>query len=64
MIAAIERRRPDYIAVFPRWVPALDLDPRFRPLYTLPIPGNITMGDDQIVVYATPWTRFPLRAGS
>ena len=58
-----ERRKPDYVAVFPSWVPGIGRDPRFTPVYTLPIPGNITMGDDQIVVYATPWTRFPLRPG-
>lgn len=61
MLAAIERRRPDYIAVFPRWVPGLERDPRFHAVYRLPIPDNHTMGDDQIVVYATPWTRYPLR---
>jgi hypothetical protein len=61
MLAAIERRRPDYLAVFPRWVPGLDRDPRFQAVYRLPIPDNHTMGDDQIVVYATPWTRYPLR---
>jgi len=61
MVAAIERRKPDYIAVFPRWVPGIGHDARFTPVFSLPIPGNITMGDDQIVVYATPWTRFPLR---
>jgi hypothetical protein len=62
MTAAIARRRPDYIVVFPSWVPFLARDPRFPPLYTLSIPANITMGGDEIVVYATPWTRYPLRA--
>jgi hypothetical protein len=62
LLAAIERRRPDYVAVFPRWVPGLGGDPRFPPVFSLPIPNNITMGDNEIVVYATPWTRFPLRA--
>lgn len=61
MTAAIARRRPDYIVVFPSWVPFLARDPRFRPVRGLRIPDNITMGGDEIVVYATPWTRYPLR---
>jgi hypothetical protein len=61
MAAAIARRQPDYIVVFPSWVPFLARDPRFRPVHGLRIPDNITMGGDEIVVYATPWTRYPLR---
>jgi hypothetical protein len=61
MAAALERRHPDYVVIFPSWFPALAADPRFQPVYTLPIPGNITMGGSEIVVYRTPWTRTPLR---
>jgi hypothetical protein len=61
MVAAIERRRPDYVVVFPAWVPGVARDPRFRPVHHLEIPGNITMGGNEIVVYDTPWTRYPLR---
>jgi hypothetical protein len=57
MMAAVERRRPDYIVIFPNWFPTLARDPRFRAVYTLPIQGNVTMGGNEIVVYATPWTR-------
>ncbi|HEY2291242.1 MAG TPA: hypothetical protein VGM86_11125 [Thermoanaerobaculia bacterium] len=57
MMAAVERRRPDYIVIFPSWFPTLARDPRFRAVYTLPIQGNVTMGGNEIVVYATPWTR-------
>ena len=63
MMAALERRHPDYVVIFPSWFPGLAADPRFRALYTLPIPGNITMGGNEIVVYATPWTRTPLHQG-
>jgi hypothetical protein len=56
-MAALERRRPDYVVIFPSWFPTLARDPRFRPVYTLPIQGNVTMGGNEIVVYATPWTR-------
>jgi hypothetical protein len=57
MMAAVERRHPDYIVIFPSWFPTLARDPRFRAVYTLPIQGNVTMGGNEIVVYATPWTR-------
>jgi len=59
MMAAVERRHPDYVVIFPSWFPGLARDPRFRAIYTLPIQGNITMGGNEIVVYATPWTRAP-----
>ncbi|MFY9821924.1 MAG: hypothetical protein WAM82_11110 [Thermoanaerobaculia bacterium] len=61
MVAAVERRKPDYVVIFPSWVPGIARDPRFRPVYHLDIPDNITMGGNEIVVYDTPWTRYPLR---
>jgi hypothetical protein len=63
MMAALERRRPEYVVIFPSWFPGLAGDPRFRAVYTLPIPGNITMGGSEIVVYETPWTRASVRSG-
>jgi 4-amino-4-deoxy-L-arabinose transferase-like glycosyltransferase len=61
MVHAIERRQPDYIAIFPAWIPGVARDPRFVPVHTVRLQDNITMGGDEIVVYATPWTRYPLR---
>jgi hypothetical protein len=61
LAAAVARRRPDYVVVFPSWFPSLARDPRFRAVHVLPIAGNITMGGDEIVVYETPWTRHRLR---
>jgi hypothetical protein len=61
MMAALDRRHPDYVVIFPSWFPTLAADPRFREVYRLDIPGNITMGGNEIVVYATPWTRGALR---
>jgi arabinofuranosyltransferase len=61
MVAAVERRRPDYVVIFPSWVPGIAQDSRFRPVHHLEIPDNITMGGSEIVVYDTPWTRYPLR---
>lgn len=64
LLAAVARRQPDYLVIFPSWFPSLAQDPRFRPVHGISIPGNITMGGDEIVVYETPWTRYPLRSGS
>ncbi len=61
LFAAMARRQPDYLVVFPSWFPSLAQDPRFRPVHVLPIQNNVTMGGDEIVVYETPWTRHPLR---
>jgi arabinofuranosyltransferase len=61
MVAAVERRRPDYVVIFPSWVPGIAQDSRFRPVHHLEIQDNITMGGSEIVVYDTPWTRYPLR---
>lgn len=62
MAEAIARRRPDYVVVFPKWLSGLEGDPRFQPVVRLKVPDNITMGGDEIVVYATAWTRYPLES--
>jgi hypothetical protein len=61
MAAAVARRRPDYVAIFPAWLPHLAEDLGLRPVLRLRVPGNITMGSDELVVYSTPWNRYPLR---
>jgi len=61
LLAAMARRRPDYVVIFPSWFPGLARDPRFRAVHAVAIPDNLTMGGDEIVVYETPWTRRPLR---
>lgn len=61
MLLAIERRRPDYVIVFPSWFPVVGRDPRFRLIASLEIVNNITMGDSRLGVWATPWTDAPLR---
>jgi hypothetical protein len=60
-LAAIARRRPDYVVVFPSWFPALAEDRRFRLLQIFTVRDNITMGGDEVGIYATPWTRYPLK---
>jgi hypothetical protein len=59
-MVALARRRPDYVVVFPTWFPTLGADRRFRLVQLVTIPDNMTMGSDQIGVYRTPWTRYPL----
>jgi len=60
VVEYLERHRPDYLAIFPEWLSAITQDPRFEPLYVLPIPDNRTMGGDEIVLFKTPWTRYSL----
>jgi hypothetical protein len=47
--------------VFPQWYPGLVQGGGFRPVLRLAVPGNVTLAGDEIVVYATPWTRHRLR---
>ncbi len=58
----LAEHRPDYLVVFPSWFPELVATSGFAPRYRVEIPDNITMGGDELVVYATPWTRHPLAA--
>lgn len=53
----VRQIRPDYLVVFPEWFGPVLATGEFEPLATLEIPGNITMGGDRVVLYATPWTR-------
>lgn len=54
----LEEVRPEYIVLFPSWFPLLDAEPeRFPALERIEIPNNVAMGGDELVVYATPWTR-------
>ena len=62
MAQEIAKRQPDYLVIFPEWFPTLSQDPRFQPLHVIPIRDNITMGGDEVVVYATPWTRYALKS--
>ncbi|HEV3459688.1 MAG TPA: hypothetical protein VHG32_24310 [Thermoanaerobaculia bacterium] len=61
MAAAVAARRPDYVAIFPAWLPHLAAQLGLDPVLRLRVAGNKTMGSDELVVYSTPWTRYPLR---
>lgn len=58
----LDLHQPDYLVIFPRWFPTMTSEESpFRLLQMFPIPNNITMGGDELGVYSTPWTRYPLR---
>jgi hypothetical protein len=58
----LEEQRPDYLVVFPSWFPQLEASPdKYRPLHRISITDNITMGGNELVLYSTPWTRYPLK---
>lgn len=59
----IEERQPDYLIIFPSWFSFPGRHPEsFHPLRILNIRDNIAMGSEMIVLYDTPWTRWPLAA--
>ena len=62
VLRILEETQPDFLVIFPGWYPGLEqLNPGFVPQFELVIPNNIALGGDRIVVYSTPWTRYPLR---
>jgi hypothetical protein len=61
MAAAVASRRPDFVAIFPAWLPHLAAELGLRPLLRVRWPDNRTMGSNELVVYGTPWTRYSLR---
>jgi Dolichyl-phosphate-mannose-protein mannosyltransferase len=63
MVRFLETHRPDYLAAFPQWYPQLTSPAGpLREVFRLEIPDNITLGGRAIVLYSTPWTRYPLAA--
>lgn|GEM_PF-200711 len=61
MAAAVAERRPDFVVIFPAWLPHLEAALGLRPLLRVRLPDNRTMGSSELVVYSTPWTRYTLR---
>ena len=58
LVAWIEAERPEYVVVFPRWLPLLESQPqRYPPRARFRIERNVAMAGDELVIYATPWTR-------
>jgi hypothetical protein len=61
MAAAVAGRRPDFVAIFPAWLPHLAADLGLRPVLRVRLADNRTMGSGELVVYRTPWARYALR---
>jgi hypothetical protein len=55
----LTERHPDYVLSFPSWLPFDET--RFRRVHAVRITDNVTMAGPELVLYATPWTRYPLR---
>ncbi len=56
----LEAERPDYLVAFPAaW--SARLVARLDPVHRITIRDNVTMAGDELVLYATPWTSYPLR---
>ncbi len=52
--------KPDYVAIFPTWYPDISSRPDLFPeVYRVSITDNYVSAGDVLVVYRTPWTRFP-----
>jgi hypothetical protein len=60
LLAFAAETRPDYLVVFPRRYGCFPAD-TFPTLLRLEVPHNVTLGEAEIVLRATPWTRYPLR---
>jgi hypothetical protein len=59
-IGVTARTRPDYVAIFPSWYPDIAARPDlFREVYRVSIADNLVSAGSVIVVYSTPWTRYP-----
>ena len=54
----LDEERPEYVVVYPAWFPLLERESaRFPALHRIRIADNVALAGDELVVYATPWTR-------
>ncbi len=61
LLRYLTEERPDYLVVFPRSYPWLTGSaPGFQKIRGFEIRGNVTMAGDELAIFSTPWTRFPL----
>lgn len=56
LYAYLAARRPAYLVVFPEYYPRLVNAPGFRRIRSFPVPDNVALAGDELVVFATPWT--------
>lgn len=56
----LDMKKPDYLIIFPNWFPKISgMRERFREIYFIKLNYNTISGGDVMVVYETPWTRWP-----
>ena len=55
VLAFLEAKEVDYVAIFPSWYPAIARHARLRPVYRSPSQWIVEAGGDNIVVYETDW---------
>ncbi len=61
LLRYLAEEQPDYLIVFPRSYPWLTgAAAGFGNVRSFPVRDNVTMAGDELGVYSTPWTRFPL----
>ncbi len=59
LLRYLAEEKPDYLIVFPRSYPRLTRAAGFAPVRNFAVSDNVTMAGDELVVFSTPWTRFP-----
>ena len=60
LLAYLEEQRPDFLVIFPRSYPRLTSTAGMTPVRRFAVADNVTMAGDELVIFATPWCRFPL----
>jgi hypothetical protein len=56
ILAFLEEKHVDYVAIFPSWYPTLASDKRLRMVYRSADPWIVEAGGDNIAVYETAWS--------
>jgi hypothetical protein len=55
ILAFLEKKHVDYVAIFPSWYPTIASDPLLRPVYRSTAQWVVEAGGDNIVVYQAAW---------
>lgn len=55
VLAFLERKRVDYVVIFPSWYPQIAPSSKLRPVYRSAAPWIVEAGGDNIVVYESMW---------
>jgi hypothetical protein len=56
ILAFLEKKQVDYVAIFPSWYPTVASDTRLRIVYRSANPWIVDAGGDNIAVYKTAWS--------